>query len=198
MERLPFFQNIVFSTTSYVLKKCFYNFYSSCQITYWNFTNRPLRLVILDNTRKNGSKFCHFENSNFLKCLFLSTSKVPTRVSYHLHKKTQNNLWILLNCSLTVFMLDITRKNRPQNFFLWEGGFFVSKICVFIHPLGPKELILLLPQYLSEDLLNLYNSSHEVCHTRFYEKKKDAEKLYSLEKLRFFSKICDFNNLLGP
>ena len=58
-------------------------------------------------------------------------------------------------------------------------------------------MILLIPQALSEHLWDLYNSSPEVCHTRYCEKKTDAEIFYSLESLRFFSKICEFNNLLG-
>ena len=70
------------------------------------------------------------------------------------------------------FMFDNRRKNRPQKFFHWKVRLFFSKTWFFINLLGPKELILLLSQYLSEYLLDLYSLSFEVCHTRYYEKKE--------------------------
>ena len=37
-------------------------------------------------------------------------------------------------------------KNRPNSFFYWKICHLSSKECVFNNLLGPKELILLLPQ----------------------------------------------------
>ena len=82
-------------------------------------------------------------------------------------------------------MFDIGTKNRPQKFFHWKFRLFFSKIWFFINLLGPKELILLLPQYFSEYLLDFYTSSLEVCHTRYYEKKRHRN-IFSLEILPFF------------
>ena len=82
-------------------------------------------------------------------------------------------------------------------FFSLESSLFISKISFFINLLGPEELILLLPQYLSENLWDLYNSSHEVCYTRCYEKKRRRNIYIHWKVCLFFSKICDFNNRLG-
>ena len=48
------FQKIVFSTNSWVLKKCSYKFHSICQNFFWNLKNCPGRFVTLDNTKKIG------------------------------------------------------------------------------------------------------------------------------------------------
>ena len=82
-------------------------------------------------------------------------------------------------------------------FFSLESSLFISKNSFFINLLGPEELILLLPQYLSENLWDLYNSSHEVSYTRCYEKKKTPKYFIHWKVCVFFSKICDFNNHLG-
>ena len=137
-----------------------------------------------------GQSFCHFEKSCLLKCLFLSTSKVPKKGQYLLHKHCEKTLWILIESSLTFFMFDIARKNTPQNYFPWLGIFFFSKIWFFINLLGPKELILLLPQYLPEYSLNIEISSLEVCHTRYYEKKRRRNNLFTGKIALFFKTLC--------
>ena len=95
-----------------------------------------------------------------------------------------------------IFMFDNRRKNRPQFFFTGKFTFFSEKIWFFINLLGPKELIWLIPQYLSEYLLDFYNSALGLCHTRYYMKKRRWNNL-STGKIAVFSKICFLNNLLG-
>ena len=66
LEMLPFFQNIVFSTTSQVLKKCSFKFHSNCQKSLWTLIKCTLILFMLDNTRQNRPKsFPHYKG-----CLF--------------------------------------------------------------------------------------------------------------------------------
>ena len=48
-----FFRKIVFSTTSPVIQKWSCNLHSSCQKTLWILINCFMRLVTLDNARKN-------------------------------------------------------------------------------------------------------------------------------------------------
>ena len=50
---------------------------------------------------------------------------------------------------------------------------------------------------MSEYLVDFYKWFPKACHTRYYEKKQ-TKIIFSLESLYFFSKICVFNNLLGP
>ena len=50
---------------------------------------------------------------------------------------------------------------------------------------------------MSDYFVYLYNLFLEVCHTREYERKW-AKIFSSLESFPSFSKICVFNNLLGP
>ena len=67
LEVLPFFQNFVSSTTSWVLHKWSCNF-RNCQNILWTVINCPLRFVTLDNARKNRSKsFLRSENALFFR-----------------------------------------------------------------------------------------------------------------------------------
>ena len=138
----------------------------------WTIISCSLRFIILDITGKNEPKLLSPENNYILKCLFLSTSKVPKKGWYHLHKKFQKNSWTLENGCFPIFSCSIIGEKIGQKFFSSESSPFFSKIWFFINLLGPKELILLLPQYLSDYLLDLYTSSFEVFHTRYYEKKR--------------------------
>ena len=73
-------------------------------------------------------------------------------------------------------------------FFSLESSLFISKISFFINLLGPEELILLIPQYLSENLWDLYNSSHEVSYTRCSEKKRRRNIYIHWKVCLFFQK----------
>ena len=50
---------------------------------------------------------------------------------------------------------------------------------------------------MSKYLVDPYKMFPDSSHVRYYEKKW-AEIFFSLKSLHFFSKIGDFNNLLGP
>ena len=65
-----FFQKIVFSRTSWVLKNWSYYFNSQGQNTLWTLLNWSLSFVMPDNTRKTGQLF--FFHWKF--CLFFSIS----------------------------------------------------------------------------------------------------------------------------
>ena len=88
-----------------------------------------------------------------------------------------------------IVVFDNRRKNRPQVFFHWKVRLYFSKIWFFINLLGPKELILLLAQYLSDYLLDLYTSSLEVCTTRYYEKKKTPKYFNHWKVCLFFKNL---------
>ena len=70
-----------------------------------------------------------------------------------------------------------------------------SKICVFNNTLGHKQLILLLPQQLSEYRVDPNKLFLEVCHTRYHEKKWST--IFFTGMIAFFPEIFVFNNLLG-
>ena len=74
LEWLPFFQNLLFSKASQILKNCSYNFQSNCQNIFWTIKNCSLMFVTLDDTRNNGPKTFVTVKTDILKCLFLSTS----------------------------------------------------------------------------------------------------------------------------
>ena len=74
------------------LKKCSHKFNSNCQNSMWILLNCSPMFVTLEYLKKVGQKNCHRGNNYFLKCLILSTSQVPMKRSYHLHKKTLKNL----------------------------------------------------------------------------------------------------------
>ena len=49
--------------------------------------------------------------------------------SYLLDKKFEKTLWTVIICSLTFFMLEITRKFRPKTFLHWKGCPFFKTLC---------------------------------------------------------------------
>ena len=82
-----FFQKVVFSTTSLVLKKQSLFFHSNCQTNFWTNRNRHLRFFKLEYTRKNWPKtFPHWKTCLFFKkILFSTTSQVLKKWSYNFH-----------------------------------------------------------------------------------------------------------------
>ena len=154
---------------------------------------------MFDYTRKIRPKsFLHLKICIFFWtiCVFNKFLGLKKR-SFKFHSFCQIIVLTLINCSLIFVMLNITRKTGQFVSFHWKGCLFFSKNCDFNNILGPKELILLLPQYLSEYLSDLYNSSLEVCHSRYYEKITDAELFFSLKMLPFFSKSLWFQQPPG-
>ena len=96
----------------------------------------------------------------------------------------------LSNCSFFV-MFDNMQKDRPQIFFTRKIAFCFSKNCVFNNLLCVTEMILKLPQYLSGYLLDSYIPFHEVCHTRYNEKKRQS--LFFAGKVDFFFQMFVFS-----
>ena len=107
-------------------------FHSNCQISLWTLKNCSLMFVTPDETRKVSPKsFLHRKDYIFL-------------LSYQLPGNCQNTLLTLIICSLTFFMFDKTRKKRPKTFLHWKDCLY-SKLCVFNNLLGPKEMLLYVP-----------------------------------------------------
>ena len=78
--------------------------------------------------------FCLF-SQNFV---FATTSYVLKNWSFYFHSKRQTTSWTLINCSVSFFMLDNTRKNWPIIFFHWKACLFLQKLC-FQQPLRSEE-----------------------------------------------------------
>ena len=67
-KRLFFLQEFVFSTTSHVLKKWFFDPRSNCQETFWTLISSSLRFVTLNNTRKFKYKvFANWRTAYFFQ-----------------------------------------------------------------------------------------------------------------------------------
>ena len=90
--------------------------------------------------KENGPKLLSPENIYFLKCLSLSTSKVPKMWWYLFHNNCQNTLGYLLNCCSPIFSCSIVgEKLGHKIFFIGKLAFFFSKLCVFINLLGHRK-----------------------------------------------------------
>ena len=121
----PFFQSILFSTTSQVLDKWSYDFRSLCQNTIWTLINRALRFLTLDNARKNRPKSFRRNDSLYSqKYLISTTSYILRKWSYNLHSLCQNTLWTVIKCPLMSVTLDNARKSRPKPFIQWKDWLF--------------------------------------------------------------------------
>ena len=108
--KIAFFQKVLFSTTSQVLKEWSYNFHSSCQNTFWTLIVCPLRFFTFDIARKNRPKyFIHWKSWLFLKkFLFSATSYILRKWSYNLHNFCQNTLYLGAVCSMVcLWMVEI-------------------------------------------------------------------------------------------
>ena len=92
-KRLPFFKKFVYPSTSWVLKKCSYDFHSKCHITLWNLISRSLTFVMSNIARKNRPKsflwkyyllFQKFRFQQPLRCYRkgLATSTVKVKIPF--------------------------------------------------------------------------------------------------------------------
>ena len=116
--------------------------------------------------------------------------------SSNYHSKCQDTLWTIINFPSGFVTLDSAGKNEPKSFLHWEVCLPFQKNCVFNKLLGVTEMVFKLPQYLSEYLVNPYELSLGVWHTRWCEKKR-GQTFFFPGNFAFYSKKCVFNNLLG-
>ena len=129
LERLPFFKK----------KKCDFNNLLGLKKRLWQATQYwweqfldPCKMFLeVYQTRyykEIGPKILSPENSYFLKCLSLSTSKVPKKWWYLLHNNCQNTLGTFFTMmDSDFFMFDNWRKKGPQNFFQWKVCLVLQK-----------------------------------------------------------------------
>ena len=81
------------------------------------------------------------ENKFFWKVCFYWPRRSQRIHFYHLHNFCQNTLWSLINCCLTYFMCNNTRKSRPKFFYHWKECIF-WKLSVFNRLLDPKKALI--------------------------------------------------------
>ena len=126
-----FFQKIVFSTTSYVLKNWSYEDQSNCHDTLRTLTKCRLKFVTLDSTRENRPKlFLHCKVTFFFqKLMFWTTSQVLKKWSFSFHSKCQKTLWTFINCSRRCVTVDNTMKSQPKNFVTMRTANFWKTSC---------------------------------------------------------------------
>ena len=106
-----FFSKIVFSTTSYVLKKSYY-YQSNCQNIFLALINRFLRFVTLDNLRKYGANtFVHWKSAFFSKFCVFSNLLRPKNRSYYFYINCKNIFLALMNRFMRFFKLDNSKKH---------------------------------------------------------------------------------------
>ena len=70
---------------------------------------------------KIGQKLLSSRRKLFFE-MFVSVDQLgPNKCSYQSNNQRQNTLWTLINCSLSLFKFDKTRKKRPTSFLHWKG-----------------------------------------------------------------------------
>ena len=126
VESLPFFSKLSIFNKLLVLKKCSYKIHSNWCNSLWIHINCSAMFVTHDDTMENEPKtFVIVKTAIFLKWLFLPTSYVPKKGSYHLHNKCQKTSRTLIKFSLSFVMLDKTEERRAKPFHHW-------KVCLFL------------------------------------------------------------------
>ena len=147
---------------------------------------------MFDITGKNGPKFLSPENSYFLKCLFLSTSKVPKKWWYLLHNNCQNTLWTLRKyCSPTFSSSIIAEKKATNSFSMENSPYFLKS---FHQPLRSWRIDLIPSTVIARKPL----WTPIKCSLKILIREKTVNYFFSVESLPCSSKIFLFNNLLGP
>ena len=182
-----FSKNCVFYNLSGPKKRS-YDFDSKCQTSLWTLINGFLRFVRLDKARKDGVKnFCQGDNSYFWNVSFyrlLRSQRIYLIICTKFVKGILNPL-LNLPCPLCCSKM---REELGRNFF-WTGKATIfSKVCVLNNLIGPRELVLIFPQLISNYLVDTSKSS-----LRFVildKTRQNRLKLFSsLERLLFFQKF---------
>ena len=156
-----------------------------------------LTFVMFDITGKNGPKIFSPEHSYFVKCLFLSTSKVPKKRWHLLHNICQNTLWTLVRCCSPIISCSKIGEKIGHNVFFIRMFPFYLKNFIFHQPLRSWRIDLITSTvFVGKPVGPLQFVPWGFLHSMFREE-KTPKYLYSLESLPFLSKVCDFNNLLG-
>ena len=124
-----------------------------------------MTFVMFDRTRKNRPQLFYTGKTAFISknCVFKQLLG-PKKCSHKFFNNCQNSFWFPLNCFLSLVTLDNTTKNGPKVFVFVKKAFFETFVSIGF--LGPKALILLLPQQLPEHLLDLHKLFFEAYHTR--------------------------------
>ena len=124
-----FLQKIMFSATSWVLKKWSFNFNINCHVTLWTLISCFLTFVMFKNTRRNRRKsLLHWNGCLILqKFMFSATSWVLKKWSYNFNINCQVTLWNLISCFLTFVMFYNTRWNRRKSLLHWIVCLFLQK-----------------------------------------------------------------------
>ena len=132
------FQKVVFSTTSWVLKKCPHNDHSFCQNTSWTLTNCPMRFANFVNTRTKGPYFFpHWKDCLFFKKIVFSTTSQALKKSYNFHSQCQKSCRHIKTVSGELWQL-ITRWKLSQKLLSqWEQQIFQKFLAIDL--LGPRE-----------------------------------------------------------
>ena len=149
-------KNVFITCTTFVKKPC-----GPSKIVSWHLSCSILREKIGQNLFF-ARNFAFF-SQNFV---FLTTSLVPKNWSYYFHNKCQNTSWTLRICFLTFVMFDNMGTNRPKSFLHLKICLYLPIFWVFNNLLGPKKLILLLPQSSPKYLLDPYKVFLEFCYAR--------------------------------
>ena len=138
-----FLQKFMFSATSWVMKKVYYNFNIKCQVTLSTLISCFRTFVMFYNTRRNRRKsFLHRKYCLILQnFLFSATSWVLKKWSYNFNINCQLTLWNLTSCSLMFVKSCNTRGNRRKSFLHWKVCLFLQKF-VFSNLLGHEEYFL--------------------------------------------------------
>ena len=104
-------------------------------------------------------------------------------------------MWTRINCSFNFVMLDNTRRIGQLIFFHWKIG-FSSKTYVFNNLSGPKKCSYRFHNFVQKSFWNFKKCS--LTFVMFDKTGKKAKFFSLLEFLPLSSKICVFNNHLGP
>ena len=123
-----------FITSTVIVKIPFWRL----QIILWGLSHSIWREQI---GQKNFSLEILLSFQNFV---LSTTFQVLKKGPYNFNSKCDKSLWTQINCFLRFMTLDETRKNGPKAFVIVKKLIF--EVFVSIDFLGPKELILLLPQ----------------------------------------------------
>ena len=131
-----YFLKSLFLSTSDVPKKWRYLLHNNCQNTLGLLECCSPTFSCSIIGENMGHKIFFIGKWPFFTkvCVFINLLGHKKNWPYYFHSNCQNTLWTLINCSLSVLILNKTRKNEQLVFFSGKVALFFKNLC-FQQPL---------------------------------------------------------------
>ena len=174
------------------------SFVQKCQNILWTLIVCSMTIFMFDKTRKDRPKpILHLKTFAFYFSRLCVFNKLlgPKNCSYRFPTCYQVSLWTPLKYSLMFVTLDDTMKNGPKTLGVVKTALF-WKVC-FYRPIRSKRFVLIKRRKVFKLPCGpfLFLPCYFLCSIK---RERIGQNFFFNGRVAYFSKLCVFNNLLGP